>query len=618
MISSVSAEERISFYDIVLNLAADGTLTVTERLTVQVEGQVIERGIYRDIPTHAPPKNGFFQKTPIEVVSVRRNQQAEPYFIEKRFKSLRLYIGQRNVLLPQGTHSFEIVYKVERVVDFAGRLDGLNWNAIGLEWQLPIDRARVLITLPKGAHLDLPRLYYGSEGSQDFVEPRLSPSAAEFELNQPLLPGQGSTLTLNWQKALVEEPSGSRRILWLVQDNFGSFLGFFGVLALFGYYLRQWLLVGRDPIKGERPSMQSAPEKLSPVAVGYIYSEGLRGIFPPPRAMVVAIIHLAIKGYVELSSQAGADFTLLRTAKPQTDLPLEEKVLLNQLFEDAGSVEIGSQHQTSPRFFSAKSAFCYSVDATYGSAFFRSNRGRWAVALPSVFAIIVLTVLCNYAFSQAGFAALFLTLIFTLCLLITVLMIQKIILMVSRQSSFGHIFQYALLTLFISLFILAVSGLNLGFIDIISWPALCVVLFAVIGSIWFYRLLEAPTPLGQKARQQIEGYKHFLTGQLPKGAETDTTDFERHLPYAIALGIERRVLAQFEKSLAASALPAAAAYQPSWMLDGQFLTAPLFDGVSPSFADTLSSALSVSINASAPRGGRGVGSGFGGGGGGGW
>src|SRR5690606_13329417 len=52
------AAEEIRSFDARLDLAADGTLTVTERIVVNVEGNNISRGIFRDIPLRYEDASG--------------------------------------------------------------------------------------------------------------------------------------------------------------------------------------------------------------------------------------------------------------------------------------------------------------------------------------------------------------------------------------------------------------------------------------------------------------------------------------------------------------------------------------------------------------------------------
>ena len=53
-----AAEEFISSYHSVVDVAKSGQLTVTETITARAEGNRIKRGIFRDFPLYALDGNG--------------------------------------------------------------------------------------------------------------------------------------------------------------------------------------------------------------------------------------------------------------------------------------------------------------------------------------------------------------------------------------------------------------------------------------------------------------------------------------------------------------------------------------------------------------------------------
>ena len=59
MSGSVQAQERILGFDSTIRILADGSLDVTETITVRAEGSQIRRGIYRDFPTRYRDARGF-------------------------------------------------------------------------------------------------------------------------------------------------------------------------------------------------------------------------------------------------------------------------------------------------------------------------------------------------------------------------------------------------------------------------------------------------------------------------------------------------------------------------------------------------------------------------------
>jgi hypothetical protein len=72
----LQAQERIRSYDVEVDVRADGSIDVTERITVHAEGQQIRRGIYRDFPTRYADRYGNRVRVDLKVLGVERNGSA--------------------------------------------------------------------------------------------------------------------------------------------------------------------------------------------------------------------------------------------------------------------------------------------------------------------------------------------------------------------------------------------------------------------------------------------------------------------------------------------------------------------------------------------------------------
>ena len=66
---SLSADERIHDYHSNIQVLPDGSLRVTETITVNAEGNQIKRGIYRDFPVACTSRFLVPIKLPFRVVS---------------------------------------------------------------------------------------------------------------------------------------------------------------------------------------------------------------------------------------------------------------------------------------------------------------------------------------------------------------------------------------------------------------------------------------------------------------------------------------------------------------------------------------------------------------------
>jgi hypothetical protein len=160
----------------------------------------------------------------------------------------------------------------------------------------------------------------------------------------------------------------------------------------------------------------------------------------------------------------------------------------------------------------------------------------------------------------------------------------------------------------------------------------------VLINLLFYHLLKAPTLLGRRVLDRIEGFKMYLTVAekdrlsvlVPPDKSVKT--FEKYLPYALALDVEQQWSEYFSEVLAAAGAGGAETdeggqtdnlyshhYSPRWYHSNRHNT---FTGTN--FTSSLSNAFAGAISSSSTppgsTGGRGgfSGGGGGGGGGGGW
>ena len=146
-------------------------------------------------------------------------------------------------------------------------------------------------------------------------------------------------------------------------------------------------------------------------------------------------------------------------------------------------------------------------------------------------------------------------------------------------------------------------------------------LYAALLNLIFYHLIKAPTPLGRKVLDHVEGFRHYLSVaeeerlNLENPPEKTPELFEQFLPYALALGCEQQWSQKFDSVLrAAGQSPGSSGWTPSYYTGS-------VSGLGSSFASSIGSSLSSSLAASSSSpyssGGGGGSSGGGGGGGGG-
>lgn len=260
-----------------------------------------------------------------------------------------------------------------------------------------------------------------------------------------------------------------------------------------------------------------------------------------------------------------------------------------------------------------------------GSAWFSNNRGIWTWGLIWALVGCLVTLLVD-ARSEDDVATSLAGMVFSVGFGVPAFFVLYL---AKHQPSWG---KGILLGFFGLLFALPVPIGLLMLAEASAWPALVLLCAYVLLVLLFFYLLPAPTLLGRQLLDGLEGYRDYL--QL---AESDALAlagnapamsialYEKHLPYAMALGVEDKWSARFSTALANGLIdPAQRDYQPDWYHSRSSFSTPL--AMSTALAAGLSSAtaLASSPPSSSSSGGGGSsgggssGGGGGGGGGGGW
>ncbi|HSM03986.1 MAG TPA: DUF2207 domain-containing protein [Longimicrobiales bacterium] len=638
--------EEILDYDVAIQVEADGWMEVTEEIRVRALGREIRRGIYRDFPTSFPRTGGFGRiEAPFEVVRVLRDGAPEPWIIQSvggpsGRGGIRVRIGDPDVLLERGEHTYAITYRTIRWIRFGESADELYWNVTGNGWDFPILSASAEVSLPEPVDPDAVTLegWTGPEGSTDSrltssFDPDVGPAGAWlFRTTDLLGPREGLTIRLAFPKGVVAPPTEAQAAEWFRMD-WGRWVEAGTVVALvLCVYLLLWLRVGRDPAEGPVMVRYEPPAGFTPAGLGYVVERGHAN-----RHLTAAVVDLAVRGWLEIDRD-GSKWTLRRTDEtPDEPAPHEEDLLLRGLFGgvakgDTGHAgeEVTLEGSHMPEVRSAVNAFRADMGRRLEADYFRLNRGWFAAGLlVTVLGFAVLAWRARFSIAPHGW---FLGIWLTFWTMGTGTLVWRV-LAAWRMALSGRLTYFvgaAGLSLFATPFV--VAWVVVAFI---LWQAVPGhLLAAAVGlgglNVLFYHLLERPTLRGRGVLDQAEGLRRFLTSteedriRRLQPVDAPLELFERYLPWAIALGVESEWAERFEEVLAAQPASSAAGGRigPSWYGGGSDGS---LSGMSSSLGSSFSSSLSASSAAPASSGGSSggggggsSGGGGGGGGGGGW
>ncbi|WP_210321383.1 DUF2207 domain-containing protein [Devosia beringensis] len=624
LVLPVTAREQITSYASDIVMAADGTVTVTETIAVNAEGQDIRRGIYRDVPVVLQTSDGGKLRPDFAVLDVQRDGRSEPFRLERMGNFQRIWIGNPEVLLTRGRHSYTITYTMSRMARAFADHDELYWNVTGNYWIFPIVSAAASVTLPDGAVITDLAGYTGPLGSteQAVASKRNSDNAASFRATRPLAAGEGLTIAVAFDKGVITYPTGLDALLQQIADLRDTIVPVLAALLAVAYNALAWYRVGRDPDKGTIIPLFHAPKGFSPALVHYVHKWGFANA--GWTALTAAMFSLGVKGLVTIDNSTDTLAITSTGKQPAEPLPAGEAVLFDYL-DGKGTVSIDTSN--GPELNKRRAAFIDAIEAENRKLWFKTNTGY------SVLGFVLGIVLLG---------GMVLADILDPLWLVGSIVIGILLASLSGLASKG--LKGGWLARGFTFIWLAVAAFNVfGFaldsftsiaINVASVAAISIVLVSII----FAFLMRAPTVQGRKAMDEIDGLKLYMETaekdrmNMEAAPPMTASFFERLLPFAIALGVEKPWTEHFEAELARHAVSDVTGdYSPGWYHGG---SAGGFGNASSSITNAVSAAaasMTAAMVASQPvqasssgfssgggGGGGSSGGGGGGGGGGGW
>jgi hypothetical protein len=621
-----SASERITSYNSTIDVARNGALTVTETIAVVAEGDRIRHGIYRDFPTTYTDKFGRRVHVGFDLLHVTRDGHDETYDLSSIDSGERIKIGSADSYVATGPHTYTITYATDRQIGFFSNYDELYWNVTGNFWVFPIEHAEATVNLPDGARISQYATYTGAAGSRanNAKCQEWSSRTLHCWTRGTLYSNEGLTVAVGFSKGAVLPPTAAEQRAQFIRDNASAVVAVTGVLLLLVYFGVTWFEYGRDPARGTIIPLFAPPKDFSPAAVRYVHRMAY-----DRKSFAASLVDMAVKGYMKISEDDGT-YTLKRTGKSARDAGLAtgEDAIGGKLFDSAtDSIVLKQTNHTDVA--AAISALQTSLKNEYERGYFVTN-GHWFFG---GLAILAITAIATALLSDNAGSSAFLLLWLSGWSVGTAFLLHRAYDgWANAFSGPGSRILNTLSALFLTAFSIPFAGglifALFAFGGLVSWQASAMLAIGGFAAYVFYHLLKAPTLLGGKIRDQIDGFRIFLDTaekdrleKLNPPAVTPAV-FEKFLPYAIALDCENSWSKKFEvEAAAAGVTPQSSNYTPAWYSGGSFgrLGAASFaSGLGASMASAAASAATAPGSSSGSGGGGSSGGGGGGGGGGGW
>ena len=373
--AEAQSAEAIRDYRVRIEIGADGDLRITERITYDFGAQ-LRHGIFRSIPTRH-----YFDETrdrvmPVEVESVTATNAPADVDVTEEGSSTIIRVGDPDVEI-SGAHTYTLRYRVEGALNAFDDHDELYWNAIGQEWQAPIERSRIVVVAP--GTITETACYQGHQGSTEpCARSETAGPTARFAPGRALQPYEGVSIVVAMPKGVVvPEPGPIHVERWSIERAFTVNEATVGLSALVAGVIA-WLLFaawsreGRDrryvgsqidqvmgspsgegePVPlgegdAEAPVEFAPPEDVRPGQIGTLLDERANVI-----DVTATIVDLAGRGFLRIQEIpdeglfSKADWSLARSAQDDSPLLAYERKLLDGLFRDGDEVKVSELKTT--------------------------------------------------------------------------------------------------------------------------------------------------------------------------------------------------------------------------------------------------------------------------------
>jgi len=192
-------------------------LEVTETVAVHAEGDLIDHGIYRDLPNFIAAGT----RTHVDRVSARRNNQPEAVTIANVTDGIRIYVGDAQRQLPPGDHRYQLTYRIGPEVALISPGRSLTLPLTGDQWGMPIAHASAEVILPASVSQAPPsfRVVLASKSKEQEVASELQGDRILVDYPQPVAAGYGLFLELALPPATPSPQAESKLSfswLWLL------------------------------------------------------------------------------------------------------------------------------------------------------------------------------------------------------------------------------------------------------------------------------------------------------------------------------------------------------------------------------------------------------------------
>ena len=344
-------EMKIDAFDANITVMRDGSVHVNESIRIQFIGTW--NGLYREIPVEYVTPQGLNYSLFLRVKRVTDENGRALKYESSRVRHYR----QLKIFIPNATDTTRTVvidYSVSNALRFFEVHDELYWNVTGDEWDVPIRTASATIALPDGTTHPRVNAFTGAFGARGGdVETRIDGARIHAATTRPLGFRQGLTMAVAFDKGAVREPSELARFAMFLWSNWPFAFPIGALIVMFG----RWWSRGRDPRLRPIAVRYEPPDQLTPGEVGTMMDDSA-----DMRDVTATLVDLAVRGFLVIKERTTErllglwrerdySFTLKKDRGQWDALKTHEQQLLSGLFAAGNEGESVLMSSLENRFY---------------------------------------------------------------------------------------------------------------------------------------------------------------------------------------------------------------------------------------------------------------------------
>lgn len=280
--------EVIQKFEADYTIADSGEVIVIEKITYDFEGAE-RHGIFRTILNRHPQAPTAWYKNrsiDLEIASVTRDGQAEPYTTSSFGKEIEIKIGDEDIVL-SGVTTYVITYALKGALSYGQAGSEFYYNVTGSDWEVPIVLA--VATVRGDALYGAHKCYQGEPGATDTCTNSIKDNGAIIFTANNIQPSSGLTIATELDTSKVAYVVNEENS-WLLLGYVLAAIWTIG-LVVFVYRFRYSHRVPKTVIAQYEPY-----KNFLPMYTGYLFDNLL-----DPRDITAGILYLAQQGFIKIT-----------------------------------------------------------------------------------------------------------------------------------------------------------------------------------------------------------------------------------------------------------------------------------------------------------------------------